>query len=120
MKLGGGDRLVQPGPLDEVANVRVRLQQYGRRKQDVVDPNHAVLVELDVVEERRAAAQREVQGVVKVVIQVRAGRDDEIDEPAVHQLDDAAAEPRRRERAGNSQANRRVGLWIQHLLCEDL
>ena len=45
--------------------------------------------------------EREVQRVVQVVIEVRAGADHEVDEAAVHQLDDAAAEARGRERAGD-------------------
>ena len=53
--------------------------------------NHAVLVQLDVVNKRRAAVQGEVQRVVQIVVQVRAGTDHEIDQPALHQLHDAAA-----------------------------
>ena len=120
MELRGRDRLVQAGADDEVADVGVGLEQHGRGKQDVVDPDHAVLVQLDVVRERRAAAQREVQRVVQIVVQIRAGRDDEVDEPAVHHLDDAAAEPGRRHRAGHRQPDRRVVLGREHLLGEDL
>src|SRR5581483_5000503 len=94
---------------------------YGRRKQDVVNPNHAFLVQLHVVQKRRAAVQREVQRVMEIVIQVRAGRDDEVDETAVHHLDYAAAEPRGRHRAGDGQPDRRVvGGRIEHLVCKDL
>ena len=46
-------------------------------------------------------------------------RDDEIDQAAVHQLDDASAEPRRRHRAGHRQADGRVVLGRQHLVGED-
>ena len=77
-------------------------------------------VQLHVVEERRAAVQREVQRVVEVVIEVRAGADEEVDEAAVHHLDDAAAEPGRRQRAGDGQADRRVVLGRQHLVGEDV
>ena len=114
------DRLVQAGADDEVADVGVGFEQHRRRKQHVVDADDAVFVELDVVDERRAAVQREVQRVVQVVIQVRAGRDDEVDQAAVHHLDDAAAEPGRRHRAGNRQPDRRVVLGREHLLGEDL
>ena len=54
--------------------------------------------------------QCELQRVVKVVIQVRAGRDDEVDEPAIHHLDDATADARGRHRAGDRQADRRIVL----------
>ena len=89
-------------------------------KQHVVDADDAFLVQLDVVEERRAAVQREVQRVVQVVIEVRAGGDDEVDQPALHHLDDAAAEAGRRQRAGDRQPDRRVVLRRQHLVGEDL
>ena len=79
-----------------------------RRKQHVVDADHALLVEHAIVEKRRAAMQREVQRVVQVVIEVRAGADDEVDQPALHQLDDAAAKPGRRQRAGDGQTDGRV------------
>ena len=113
-------RLVESGPDDEVADVGVGFEQHGGREQDVVDPNHAFFVQLDVVHERRAAVQREIQRVVQVVIEVRAGGDDEVDEPAVHQLDDAAAEPGRRQRPGEGQPDRRVLVGRQHLLGVDL
>ena len=45
--------------------------------------------------------QREVQRVVQVVVQVGAGADDEVDQAALHQLDDAAAEAGRGHRAGD-------------------
>ena len=89
-------------------------------KQHVVDPDDALLVQLHVVEERRAAVEREVQRVVQVVIEVRARADDEVDEAAVHHLDHAAAEARRRERAGDRQADRGVVLGRQHLVGEDV
>src|SRR6185436_11801846 len=72
------------------------------------------------VEERRTAAEGEIERVMKVVIQVRAGRDDEIDQAAVHHLDDAAAEAGWRERAGDGQADRRVVRRIEHLVGENL
>ena len=120
MELGGRDR---PGELradQEVADVGVGLEQHRRREQDVVDADDALLVQLDVVEERRAAVEREVQRVVEVVIEIGAGADDEVDEAAVHQLDDAAAEAGRRERAGDGQADGGVVLGRQHLVGEDV
>jgi hypothetical protein len=57
---------------------------------------------------------------MRVVIQVRAGADDEVDQPSLHQLDDAAAETGRRQRAGDRQRNRRIVLRRQHLVREDV
>ena len=119
VQLGCRDRAVQAGPHEEVPNVRIRLEQHRRRKQHVVDPNDAVLVQLDVVDEGRTSVQREVQRVVQVVIQIGAGADHEVDEPALHQLDHAAAETGRRQRAGHREPDRRVVLGQQHLVGED-
>ena len=75
MELGGGDRTFELRADEEVADVGVGLEQHRRREQHVVDPDDALLVELHVVEERRAAVEREVQRVVEVVVEVRAGAD---------------------------------------------
>ena len=64
--------------------------------------------------------EREVQRVVEVVIEVRAGADDEVDQAAVHHLDDAAAEAGGRQRAGDGQTDRRVVFRRQHLVGEDV
>jgi hypothetical protein len=63
--------------------------------------------------------QREVQRVVEVVVEVRAGADDEVDEPALHQLDHRAAEARRGQRAGHREGDRGVVIGRQHLVAED-
>ena len=120
VELRGRHRLVQARTDDEVPEVGVGFKQDGRRKQHVVDADDAVLVQLDVVDERRSAVQREVQRVVQIVVEVRPGRDDEVHEPAVHQLDDAAAQPRRRHRAGNRQPDRGFVLRREHSVGEDL
>ena len=119
MQLGRRDRAVQARAHEEVANVRVGLEQHRRRKQHVVDADDAVFVQLDVVDEGRSSVQREVQRVVQIVIEVGAGADDEVDEPALHQLDHAAAKTGRRQRAGNRQRDGRVVLGQQHLVGED-
>ena len=98
----------------------VGFEQHRRREQHVVDPDDALLVELHVVEERRAAVQREVQRVVEVVIEVRAGADDKVDQTAVDHLDHASAEAGRRQRAGDRQADGGVVLGRQHLVGEDV
>ena len=113
------ERPVESGAHEEVANVRVGLEQDLRGKQDVVDANDTLFVQLHVVDERAPAVQREVQRVVQIVIEVRAGADDEIDEAAIHQLDDAAAETGRRHRARHREADRGVVLGQEHLVCEN-
>src|SRR5687767_9542952 len=60
--------------------------------------------------------QCEVQRVVEVVIEVRTSADHEVNEAAIHQLDDAAAEPGRRPRAGDGQSDGRVVLGGEHLV----
>ena len=64
--------------------------------------------------------EREVQRVVQVVVEVGAGADHEVDQAAVHQLDDAAAETGRGQRAGDRQADGGVVLRRQHLVGEDV
>ena len=119
MELGGRHRPVQPRADEEVADVGVGLEQDGRRKEDVVDPDDAVLVQLHVVDERRAAVQREVQRVVQVVIEVGAGADDEVDQAALHHLDDAAAKPAGVIAPAIVSADRRVVLGREHLVREN-
>ena len=60
--------------------------------------------------------QREVQGVMEVVVEIRAGADDEIDQAAIHQFDHAAAETGRRQRAGDREPDGRVVFRRQHLV----
>ena len=64
--------------------------------------------------------EREVEGVMQVVVEVRAGADHEVDEPAVEELDDAAPEPGGRQGAGNREPDGRVVGRSQHLLGEDV
>ena len=64
--------------------------------------------------------QREVQRVMEVVIEIRAGADHEVDQAALHQLDDAAAEAGGRERARDGQADGGVVGRGQHLVGVDV
>ena len=62
---------------------------------------------------------REPEPEMRVVVEVRAGRDDPVDEARLDERDERRhAEPRRRERAGERQADGDVGL--EHLLREEL
>src|SRR5262249_47942343 len=77
------------------------------------------LVQLDVVDERGPAMQREVQRIVQVVIKIRARADDEVNQPTLHHLDDAAAETGGGQGSGNRQPHRRVVFGQKHLVGED-
>ena len=119
MELRGRHRLVQARSDDEIADVRVGFEQHRRGEEHVVDPDDAVLVQLAIVDKGRSAPQREVQRVMKIVIEVGSGRDDEIDEPAIHQLDDAPSEAGRGHGAGDGEADRGVVFGRQHLVGKD-
>src|SRR5262245_23591760 len=57
---------------------------------------------------------------MEVVVEIRPGADNEIDEAAFHQLDRTAAKTGRCQRAGNRETNCRVVLGRQHLSGEDV
>ena len=60
---------------------------------------------------RSAAVHGEPEAEVRVVIQVRARRNDPVDEPRLDQRDERShPQPRRSERAGDRQADRHVRL----------
>ena len=63
--------------------------------------------------------QREVQGVVQVVIEVRARADQEVHQPAFHQLDDAPAETGGGERTRDRESDGGVALGREHLVGVD-
>ena len=119
MQLGRRDRSIDSPPHEEVANIGVGLEQYGRWKEHIVDANDALFVELDVVDEWRAAVKGEVQSVVKIVVEVGARADEEVNEPALHQLDHTSAKTRGRQCTGDGQRDGRVVLGQQHLVRED-
>jgi hypothetical protein len=56
---------------------------------------------------------------VQVVVEIRAGADDEVHETALHHRHHATAQPGGRHRPGHRQANRRLVLRRQHLVHED-
>ena len=58
--------------------------------------------------------------MVQVVIEVGPCADEEVHQAAVHQLDQAAAQSSRRQRAGQRETDRGVVGWIEHLLREDM
>ena len=77
------------------------------------------LAEREVVEVGPALVERQVEGVVGVVVEVRARRDDPVDEPGLDQRDQAAhPQAGRSQGARERQADGAVGL--EHLPGEDL
>ena len=56
---------------------------------------------------------------MKIVIEIGTRADDEVYEPALHQLDHAAAQSGRRRCAGDGRPDGRVVLGQQHLLGEN-
>src|SRR5262245_1700398 len=57
---------------------------------------------------------------MKVVVQVRARADQEIEEPALHHFDDAATKAGRRHRPSHGQPGRGVILRREHLVRKNL
>ena len=109
-----------PRSNEKVTDVRIGFEQHRRGKKHVVDPDDPLLVQLDVVEERRASVEREVQRVMQIVVQIGARADDEIDQASLYQLDGAAAETRR----GSARRQPSDRSWCrargQHFLSENL
>ena len=76
-----------------------------------------MLAQLHVVDEWAAPVHREPETEVRVVVQVRAGRDHPVHEPRLHERDERGhAEPGGRHRAGEAHAHRHLG--FEHPLGE--
>ena len=92
--------------LDDLPEERVRAEQDVVVEEDVVDADDAVLAQDGVACCRITAVHREAEAEVRVVVEVRAGGDDPVDEARLDERDDRRhAEPRRRERAGEREAD---------------
>ena len=70
------------------AKKRVRRQQDIVVKEDVIDPNDALLAKHDVRLLRVPAVHRQAETEVRVVIQIRTRRDDPVDKPTCHERND--------------------------------
>ena len=103
----------------EVANVGIGLEEHGRREEHVVDTDDALFIELDVIDEWRTAMKREVQRVMKIMVEVGASTDEEVHQPPFHQLDYAPAKAGRRQGARDCQRDSRVMLREEHLVGKD-
>ncbi len=119
VQLGRRYRPVDSPSHEKVTHVRVRFEEYCRWEEHVVDPDDALFVELDVIDEGRSAVKREVQRVMKIVVEVGAGADQEVHQPSFHQLDHAPAKTRRGQSAGDGQRDGRVMLRQEHLVGEN-
>ena len=119
VKLGRGHRALELFALDEAAEEGVRVKQHRVVEEDVVDAHDLFVAQRDVRDGRVALMEREADAEVRVVIEVRAGRDDPVDEARAHERDERRdAESRRRQRAGEREADGHVRL--QHLPREEL
>ena len=107
------------GARDHLAEEGVGVEQHLVVEEHVVDAHDALLAQLDVVGLEGAAVHREPEAEVGVVVEVRAGRHDPVDEAGLDQRDQRAhAEPGRRQRAGDRQPDRDV--VREHALDQEL
>src|SRR5262249_46209118 len=115
----GAERLLELGPAAQLPEELVGVEQVLVVEDDVVDADDLVLAQLQIGQTRAGLEQVHAQGVVRVVVEVRAGRDDPVDEPGLDQRDEAAhAEAGRRERSAERQPDRAVA--GEHLAGEEL
>ena len=87
VELGGAHRAVELRRGDQLAVEGVGREQHVVVEEDVVDADDALLAQAGVVDLRLPLAQRHRQPEVGVVVEVRAGRDDPVDEPRLDQRD---------------------------------
>jgi hypothetical protein len=79
-------------------------------KNDVVNPDDVLLAQLQVVKEGPRLMQVHAQGEVGVVVEVRSGADDPVEETGLHQRHQARhAQTCRGQRSGQRQADGHVG-----------
>jgi hypothetical protein len=105
-------------PRDELAEEGIGVEEHLVGEDDVVDADDALLAQFRVVDERRPLVEREVQAEVGVVVEVRAGGDDPVDEAGLDERDDAGdADAGGGEGAGQGHADRDA--VADHLLGEE-
>ena len=101
----------------DLAKESVGREQHAVVEKDVVDPDHAGLVQRDVVGLGRSLEHLQAQAEVRVVIEVGAGRHRPVDEAVFDErYETRHPEPGRRERAGDAHPDHHVGL--EHFLGE--
>ena len=100
VQLGGGHVVCVLWRGQDLADELVGLQQDVVVEQNVVDPDHAVLAENPVVELVASLVHRQPESEVGIVVEVRPGRHDPVDETgADHRDQHRATEPGGRQRA---------------------
>ena len=114
MELGGADRLLERLAAAEGAVEAIGAEQVLVVEDDVVDANDLVFAQRQVVEAGPRLVHVHAQGEVGVVIEVGPGADDPVDEAGLDQRHQArGAQPRRRQRPGQRQADH--GVVGEHL-----
>ena len=117
VELGRAHGTLELGRRDDLAEEGVRVQQDAVVEEDVVDADHALLAQLDVVHVERALVHAQAEAEVRVVVEVRARGDHPVHEAGLEQRDDRAhAEPRGGQGAGHRQPHGDV--FLQHPLGE--
>ena len=118
-ELRAAHRALELGALDDLPEEGVGAQQDVVVEEDVVDAHDAVLAQDGIACRWITTVHGQPKAEVRVVVEVRARRDDPVDEARLDERDDRRhAQPRRRERAGEGEADRDV--VVQHLLGEEL
>ena len=83
VELGGAERLLERLAAAERAEEPVGAEQVLVVEDDVVDADDLVLAQSQVVEVGPGLVQVHAEGVVRVVVEVRPGGDDPVDEPGL-------------------------------------
>jgi hypothetical protein len=97
--------------LNDLPEKRVGREEHVVVEEDVIDANDALFAQDDVRFLRVAPVHREAETEMRVVIEIRAGRDDPIDEPALDQRNERRhAQAGGRERTGQRHADSDVRL----------
>jgi hypothetical protein len=119
VKLRGRHLALELRGVDDLAEEAVGRKQHLVVEEDVVDADHALLAQHDVARLCVAAVHGEPEPVVRIVVEVGAGRDDPVDEPRLDERDERRdAQARGRQRPGQRQPDGHLG--FEHLVGEEL
>ena len=105
--------------LDHFAEKMIGFQQDVIFKENVVDADNAFFPQNTVVQIMQAAPHLETNAEMRIVVQIRAGRNDPVDKPGTHQWNDCGhAEAGRSHRTGKAHAD--SDIVRQHAFGEEL